>query len=298
MSEERERRAPLLMNRLPAEGINSSEEHPLKEFAWLVGASLALLALLVALLAWGARWLAPQVPFSAEVALAERIVDRPTDPDQVARTAALQILANRVAAQMKLPAGMNVVMSSDGSSLINAYATIGGRIRVFDGLLCRLESEDALAALLAHETAHVRHRHVAANLARGMAAALVLSIVSADAGAAAARSALGQAASWALLGYSREQEAQADEEALNAVVKLYGHAGGMVELFERLGTASADREPHWTILSSHPLTSDRLAAALAQARQAGWSTAGTRTPMPAQVRPLRGCRLAVDPRLR
>lgn len=290
MNENPDRRGPLLTNRLPAEGINSSDEHPLKEFAWLVGASLAALALLVTLVAWGARWIAPQLPFSAEVALAERILDRPPEPDQAARTAALQTLADRVAAQMNLPAGMRVVMGVDRSRSINAYATVGGRIRVFDGLLCKLESEDALAALLAHEIAHVRHRHVAANLGRGMAVALVLSFVSADAGAAAAQSTLGQAASWALLGYSREQEAQADDEALQAVVKLYGHAGGMLELFQRLGTATANAEPQWAMLSSHPLTSDRLAAAQDQARRAGWATTGTHSPLPAQLLPVRGCR--------
>ena len=164
MNEQPERHGPLLENRLPAEGINSSDEHPLKEFAWLIGASLMTLAVLLALVGWGARWLAPLVPFSAEVALAERMVDRPEKPEHAARSAALQVVAKRVAAQMSLPADMSVVLGYDESSLVNAYATLGGRIRVFKGLLRELHSEDALASLLAHEIAHVRRRHVASGV--------------------------------------------------------------------------------------------------------------------------------------
>ena len=77
MSEEQ--RGPRLENRLPAEGINSSSEHPLKEFAWLIVASGVTLLVLMALASWGARWLAPQLPFSAEVALAQRLVERLPD---------------------------------------------------------------------------------------------------------------------------------------------------------------------------------------------------------------------------
>jgi predicted Zn-dependent protease len=275
-----ERRGPTLENRLPAEGINSSEEHPLREFAWLVGASVVTLVLLTVLIGWGARWLAPRLPFSAEVALAERMVDAPQAGDDAARSAALQALALRVAQKMDLPAGMPLVLGYDGSPLVNAYATLGGRIRVHAGLLRQLRSEDALAALLAHEMAHVQHRHVAANLGRGLALAMLLGLLSSDAGAAAAQSALGQTAGLTLLGYSREQESQADEEALRAVVAMYGHGAGMVELFERLGEADARTGPQWEALQTHPLTEDRLAAVRSQAQRAGWAVTGALTPMP------------------
>ena len=68
-----------------------------------------------------------------------------------------------------------------------------------------------------------------------MALAVVLSVLSADTGAAAAQGMLGHAGTLALLSYSREQEATADAEALRAVVALYGHGGGMVELFAEIG---------------------------------------------------------------
>ncbi len=278
MSEEP--RGPTLENRLPAEGINSSSEHPLKEFAWLMVASGVTLMVLMALANWGARWLAPKLPFSAEVSLAERLVDPANKPEHAAHNAELQRVADQVAARMALPEGMVVVVSYNDSPLVNAYATVGGRIQVFKGLLHELQSEEALAALLAHEIAHVKHRHVAAGLGRGLAVALLLSVVSADAGAAAAQAAFGSAASFTMLGYSREQEAQADEEALQAVVALHGHAGGLVELFTRLGQADQGAGPKLEALNTHPLTEARLAAVQARARELGWATSGALAPLP------------------
>lgn len=275
---------PRLENRLPPEDLHGRDDHPLRELAWLLGASAVLLAVVVAVAGWASQWLAPRLPFAAEVALAERWVDRPppATAEARARQQALQALADRVAAQMALPPGLQVVVTDDPSPLVNAYATVGGRIRVFHGLLARLQSEEALAALLAHEIAHVKHRHVAANLGRGLTLALVLGLVSADAGAAAAEWALGQATNLALLGYSRQLEAQADAEALQALVALYGHAGGLVQLFERLPTATEAGAIE--LLQTHPLSATRRQALAELAQARGWPLQGVSTPLPAVLR--------------
>lgn len=284
MSEEHPRSTgPRLENRLPAEGINSSDEHPLKEFAWLIGASVVTVLVLSVCLMAAARWLAPQTPFSAEVVLAERLVDRPEKPENAERSAALQAVADKVAAHMGLPEDMKIVVRYDESSVVNAYATLGGRIRVYNGLMKKLHSEDALAALLAHEIAHVKHRDVAAGMGQGLAVALLLGVVSADAGAAVAQVVLGQAANLTMLGHSREREAQADSAALNALVALYGHAQGLEVLFTQLGEHTAQDSHALTLFRSHPVTPARLAAIQAQARQNGWPTAGPLTPLPAAL---------------
>jgi beta-barrel assembly-enhancing protease len=232
------------------------------------------------LAAWGARWLAPMLPFSAELALAAQFTDAPQSPEDAARSAALQALADRLAARMDLPDDMRISVRHDGSEQVNAYASVGGRVVVFGGLLRRLDSEDALAALLAHEIAHVKHRHVAANVGRGLALAMVLTLVSADAGAAAAQSTLGHAAGLVLLGYSRDQESEADEEALRAVHALYGHVQGVDALFAQLESAGGGSGPAIEVLQSHPLTATRRAALEAHARRNGWSLQGTLTPLP------------------
>lgn len=283
---------PRLENRLPPEDLLERDDHPLRELAWLVAASLALLAVLVLVTGLSARWLAPRLPFEYEVALAERVFDEEKDvvasADAAAareRRAALQALADRVAAVMALPPGMKVVVSDDPSQLVNAYATVGGRIRVFHGLLRKLDSEQALAALLAHEIAHVKHRHVAANMGHGLAVVLVLSVVSPEGGAQAAQGLLGSAAQLALLGYSRDAERQADAEALAASIALYGHAGGLAALFKVMPQAE-DAPAGTSWLRSHPDTVERLAALRAAAAAKGAAMEGAVTALPGVLKAL------------
>ncbi|WP_156392083.1 MULTISPECIES: M48 family metallopeptidase [unclassified Roseateles] len=283
---------PTLENRLPPEDLLERDDHPLRELAWLVAASLAVLAVLVLVTGLSARWLAPKLPFEYEVALAERVFD--AEPKAAAsadaaaereRRVALQSLADRVAAVMALPPGMKVVVSDDASELVNAYATVGGRIRVFHGLLRKLDSEQALAALLAHEIAHVKHRHVAANMGHGLAVSLLLSVVMPEGAAQAAQGLLGGAAQLALLGYSRDAERQADAEALAASLALYGHAGGLAALFTVL--PQADHAPSGTAwLRSHPDTVERLAVLKAAAGARGAAMVGAVTPLPGALRAL------------
>lgn len=278
---------PRLENRLPPEDLLDRDDHPLRELAWLLAASLAALAVLVLATGLVARWLAPKLPFEHELALAERLFDEApaADAATLERRAALQALADRVAATMALPTGMRVVISDEPSELVNAYATVGGRIRIFHGLLRQLDSEEALAALLAHEIAHVKHRHVAAGMGHGLAVVLVMAVVTPEGAAQAAQGLLGGAAQLGLLGYSREAERQADAEALAASLALYGHGGGLARLFAVLPQADTPAGTAW--LRSHPDTAERMALLEAAAAARGAALAGPATPLPAalQLRP-------------
>lgn len=280
---------PRLENRLAPEDLLERDEHPLRELALLLVASLLALAILVLIAGFAARWLAPKLPFRYELALAEHLFNEPAaagraDAATLARDAALQALADRVGVAMQLPPGLRVVVTAEPSELVNAYATVGGRIRVFYGLLRKLESEEALVALLAHEIAHVKHRHVAAGLGHGLAVALLLSVVSPEGGAQAAQAMLGTAAQLALLGYERDAERQADADALAASLALYGHGGGVAALFAALPQAEAAAGTAW--LRSHPETAERLAFLQTEAAARGQRLVGPATPLPLELRTL------------
>lgn len=280
---------PRLENRLPPENLLERDERPLRELAWMLAASLAALTALVLATGLAARWLAPKLPFEHELALAERLFDeaaaaQKADAATRERHAALQALADRVAAVMALPPGMRVVVTDEPSDLVNAYATIGGRIRVFHGLLRQLGSEEALTALLAHEIAHVKHRHVAAGLGHGLAVALVLAVVSPEGAAQAAQAVLGGATHLALLGYSREAERLADAEALAASLALYGHGGGLTTLFAALPQTQAPAGTAW--LRTHPDTAERLAILQAAVDARGARLSGPATALPPALRTL------------
>jgi predicted Zn-dependent protease len=279
-----------LENRLPAEGINASQEHPLKEFAWLVGGAIVAVVVLVMVASYAARWIAPLIPFRYELELARGIdFVRPAATEEArAAQAELQALAERLAARMDLPPEMKVRVGYHDGGTVNAFATLGGQAVFFRGLLARLQSEDALAAVMAHELAHLKHRHPAAALGRGVAVGLVLSLVSAELGRSFGGSVLSQAGMVTLLTFNRDQEREADAEALRVIAAEYGHVGGALDLFaafaqQRSAVAAAAEQAIPEFMRTHPMTESRVQAVHDWARANGKSVDGPRRALPAAI---------------
>jgi len=275
-----------LENRIPDEGINATHENPLREFAWLLGGSLVLLVLAVIVVSYAAQWLAPRVPYRYEARLVARL-ELTAPPDREGARAAqaeLQALADRLAARMALPADMQVRVGYRDERTVNAFATLGGQTVFFRGLVQRLDSEDALAMVMAHELAHLKHRHPAAALGRGVAIGVLLSAISADLGRSAAGGALGQAGMLTMLSFNRDQEREADAEALRVIAAEYGHIGGALDLFAAfaaLPSAPAEMTlPRIEFLQTHPLTANRAAAVKAWAAEQRVPLDGPRRPLP------------------
>jgi predicted Zn-dependent protease len=281
-------------NRLPAEGINSSRENPLKEFAWLVAGSIGVIVMLVFIVSLAAQWIAPRIPYKYEAKLAAALPPFATAPNSEAGRnvqAELQAIADRLAAHMQLPDGMTVRIGYRDEHTVNAFATLGGQAVFFRGLVAKLDSEDALAMVMAHELAHLKYRHASAALGRGVAVGVILSIISADLGSSAANSVLSTAGLATVLSFNREQEREADDAALRALHAEYGHVGGAIDLFNiflklpatqrESGVASVE------FLRTHPLTANRLAAIKQWAAQNGAPFEGARRPLPPPIAALR-----------
>lgn len=278
-----------LENRVPAEGINSSPENPLSEFAWLLGGSLAILVTLVLAVSFAAQWIAPRVPYRYEAKLAAALPSFATAPDTDtgrAVQAELQALADRLAAHISLPAGMTVKIGYRDERIVNAFATLGGQAVFFRGLLARIDSENALAMVMAHELAHLKHRHASAALGRGVAVGVILSAISADLGSNAANSVLGTAGLTTLLSFNRDQEREADDTALRALLAEYGHVGGALDLFALLQPIAGEKGPAGAsieFLRTHPLTASRITSIEQWAKQHGVPVDGSRRPLPAAI---------------
>lgn len=88
---------------------------------------------------------------------------------------------------------------------INAVALPGGRVLVFDGLVRKITSPDALAGVIGHEIGHVRERHVMQAMLREFGISMVLSGFKSG-----VTNTLGRMTQ---LQYSREAEAEADDWA-------------------------------------------------------------------------------------
>jgi predicted Zn-dependent protease len=104
---------------------------------------------------------------------------------------------------------------------INAFADPAGYIYVHRGLLAHLSSEAELAATLGHEIGHVTAKHSARRQAGAMASAIGSTLVGVLTGNAGLMSAADMAGGAMVMGYSREQESEADELGM----KFVGRAG-------------------------------------------------------------------------
>ena len=283
-----------LENRLPAEGINSSDENPLKELAWLVVGSLGAVFLLAFAVSLAAQWLAPRIPYKYEARLAATLPPFATTPNNDAGRAVqaeLRAIADRLAAHMDLPDEMVLRVGYRDEATINAFATLGSQVVFFRGLLTKLESEDALAMVMAHELAHLKYRHASAALGRGVAIGVILSVVSSDLGSSAAGNVLSTAGLATLLSFNRDQERAADHAALHALHAEYGHIGGAIDLFNVMKTLPGGQRESSSaaveLLRTHPLTNSRVDAVAQWASDNGAATDRPRRPLPPAIAALR-----------
>lgn len=271
-------------NRTPDENVNYSTEHPLREFAWLVGGVLGSIFIFTLLVGLFAGELAARLPYRYEQALAGAVAAQLAGDPHDARTTAIEQelnqLATRIAAHLPLPTGMQVTVHYQDTSEVNAFATLGANIVFYRGLLARLPDENALAMVLAHEMAHAQLRHPARSLGRGVAVGIILSTLNSSMGRNAAGSALDTTGGLSLLKFSRDQERDADAAALSALAALYRHVGGAQDVFRLLETASSEAA-RVTMLSTHPLSQTRIDTITALAHDRGWPMDGSRTPLPA-----------------
>lgn len=164
--------------------------------------------------------------------------------------------------------------------VINAFAGPGGYIGVYSGLVLAAETESELAAVIAHEIAHVTQRHLLRSFedqrklslpatALMVAAAILGAQVSPDAGAAAIAG-VQAAAIQRRINFTRENEKEADRVGIQTLVGAGHDPFAMAGFFERLSKATRLYENNAPdFLRTHPVTADRIADSLGRAQSLG-----------------------------
>lgn len=192
----------------------------------------------------------------------------------------LQTLGKRLAIHASNSAQYRFLIVNDPA--INAYAMPGGVIAIHSGLILNTRSESELAAVIAHEIAHVAQRHIARMLA-GRNIDPLLTGLGVLAGAAAASQSpdaaqaiiSGTLASQAhrQLAFSRQMEAEADRTGLRILAQAGLDPQAMPTFMEKLERRSSDIHGEITqYLRTHPLSIDRLSDTRSRAAQMGKAT--------------------------
>jgi hypothetical protein len=142
---------------------------------------------------------------------------------------------------------------------INAFALPGGFIYVFRGLTQLVPGDDALAFILAHETAHVLRRHGVQQIETSLALQAVINL-------ALHRSTAGAVLHLALdMRHSRHDESEADRLGLEIMAKAGFDPTQGAEAMEVVARAAKSGRSLPPFLRSHPLAESRIAALRHQA---------------------------------
>lgn len=248
-------------NRPVPEGINYSQEHPLKDFSLLMLAALGGLAALLLLLAALANYMAPLIPFSVEQRLAQRMASQfpvvELNASQAKKQDYLRQLTQSLLQHEALPEGLNVTVHYLPGDTINAFATLGGNIYIFDGLLQKMPSENALAMVVAHEVAHILHRDPIVAMGRGLTVSLALASIAGLANSSGMDWLFQQLGLVTVMSFTREQEREADSRALEMLQAHYGNVQGAESIFAVFVEEGRDGEMP-AFLSTHPLSAERI----------------------------------------
>jgi predicted Zn-dependent protease len=139
---------------------------------------------------------------------------------------------------------------------INAFALPGGQVFVTAGLLDQLATDGQLAAVLAHEIAHVARRHAAerlsdASLTQGLTGALILSAKDSENPDSQKAAEVALALSHLInMKYGREDELEADRDGIQIMSMAGYDPRGLLQVIAILQAAGNGRTPEF--FSTHP----------------------------------------------
>lgn len=178
------------------------------------------------------------------------------NPETEAQLEKLETLKQRIIAQDKnLQNKPSFPISIEPMKKVNAFIEIDGSIHFTEGLLKKINDDEILTFVLAHELGHYVHRDCLKHASRQIIVGLITSVFSNNQNNVGA--AITGISEMNALTYSRAQEKRADEYANQMLFKIYGRNTAAIEFFKYLEKEEKDPE-FMQYFSTHPSTQQRL----------------------------------------
>jgi predicted Zn-dependent protease len=142
-------------------------------------------------------------------------------------------------------------------NVLNAFATPGGYIYIYTGLIKYLDTADDLAGVMGHELAHADERHTVRNLQKIYGVNALLSIALGENPSALEEIAGQIAGSLAGLSFSRDFEREADANSVEYLSQTKYACNGAAHFFIKLEEQGENGQPP-EFLSTHPNPENRI----------------------------------------
>lgn len=230
-----------------------------KIVGWSLAAAVSIVLVAVYGVPYAAEQVTPIIPYSLEKKFGDAAQKqfRNIFDEKTCENAAGKAALDKLLTQVRRAGGLETEVSSVviASPVPNAVALPGGFTFIFKGLLDRAETPDELAGVVGHELGHVAHRdHLRGMITSGGSSFLIGLLFGDVTGAGAA---IFAATTIFNASHSRDAETSADGFAIEVMHRLGRSPKGLGELLTRLSGKAGGFEPK--LLSSHPVTADRLA---------------------------------------
>lgn len=139
-------------------------------------------------------------------------------------------------------------------NVLNAFATPGGYMYFYTGLIKYLDNEAQFAGVMAHEMAHVARRHSTDQLTKQYGLSLLASIILGNNASELAEIAAGLATGLSSLAFSRTAEYEADAFAVKYTYSTELDGRGIAGFFTKIEGSPTPPE----FLSTHPSPENRV----------------------------------------
>lgn len=140
---------------------------------------------------------------------------------------------------------------------LNAFATPGGKIYVYTGLIKYLDKEDDLAGVLGHEIAHADQRHSMKQIQQQYGLSIIASILIGESANQLEEIVGGLAGTLAGLQFSRSHEREADDYSVVYLSKTNYACNGAYTFFQKMiDQKQSGKTP--VFLSTHPDPESRV----------------------------------------
>lgn len=205
---------------------------------------------------YGATFVTAVLPISVDEELGQTLkremVKHPLNSNYPEADLFLKELVKRLTDQLPQNSYSYKVHLVDSSEM-NAFALPGGQIIVHTGLLKKSKRLEEVAGVLAHEIVHVYRRHGVKKVVQQVGTGIVLLTIFGNRNQRLVNGAQELQGSK----FSRDMEREADQMALDILVKAQIEPSGLKTFFETLAQEEKN-SAYLNIFGSHPLTPERI----------------------------------------